>query len=228
MLISLPPELTVIFEGNNFLRLLGGLWTSVSIALFALIIAIPLGIILGCLQSMKLPLISAILKFYLEFVRIMPQLVLLFLVFFTSAKTFGIDISGYASAVVVFGFWGVAEIMDLVRGAIDSVPRTQIEAATSLGMRHLQVQYLVTLPFTVRQLIPQLINLITRMVKTTSLVVLIGVVEVLKVGQQIIDANRFTTAPELAFWVYLVIFLLYFLACWPLTIFASWLEKKLK
>ena len=68
-------------------------------------------------------------------------------------------------------------------------------------------------------------NLITRMIKTTSLVVLIGIVEVLKVGQQIIDTNRFQY-PNGAIWIYGVIFLLYFLSCWPLSILAKFLEKR--
>ena len=68
-------------------------------------------------------------------------------------------------------------------------------------------------------------NLLTRMVKTTSLVVLIGVVEVLKVGQQIIDTNRFQY-PTAALPIYGVIFFLYFLVCWPISIAARKLEKK--
>ena len=72
---------------------------------------------------------------------------------------------------------------------------------------------------------PLTINLATRMIKTTSLVVLIGMTEVLKVGKQIIDANRFTH-PTAALWVYGVIFLLYFLACWPISLLAKKLERR--
>jgi polar amino acid transport system permease protein len=63
------------------------------------------------------------------------------------------------------------------------------------------------------------------MIKTTSLVMMIGVVEVLKVGQQIIEANR-TSSPNAAFGIYAVVFLLYFLACWPISLLAKRLEKK--
>ena len=76
-----------------------------------------------------------------------------------------------------------------------------------------------------RRLIPLSINLITRMIKTTSLVLMVGVVEVLKVGQQIIEANRMSS-PNAAFGIYLVIFLLYFVACWPISMLARYLEKK--
>ena len=63
------------------------------------------------------------------------------------------------------------------------------------------------------------------MIKTTSLVLMIGVVEVLKVAQQIIEANRMSS-PNAAFGVYLFVFLLYFAACWPVSLLARYLEKK--
>ena len=71
------------------------------------------------------------------------------------------------------------------------------------------------------------VNLVTRMIKTTSLVVLIGIVEVLKVGQQIIDTNRFEYSNG-AIWIYGVIFLLYFLTCWPLSIISKILRKEME
>ena len=89
----------------------------------------------------------------------------------------------------------------------------------------MQTYRFVILPQTVRRLIPLSINLITRMIKTTSLVLMIGVVEVFKVGQQIIEANRMSS-PNAAFGVYLTIFLLYFFACWPISLLARYLEKR--
>ena len=74
-------------------------------------------------------------------------------------------------------------------------------------------------------LLPVSINLVTRMIKTTSLVMMIGIVEVLKVSQQIIEANR-KTSPNAAFGVFAVVFLLYFIVCWPISRFAVKLEKR--
>lgn len=116
---------------------------------------------------------------------------------------------------------------DLVRGALASIPKHQYESAAALGLTRTQTFIHVILPQTVRRLLPISINLITRMVKTTSLVLMIGVVEVLKVAQQIIEANR-ATSPNAAFGLYLVIFILYFLACWPISLLAKYLEKKWK
>ena len=83
----------------------------------------------------------------------------------------------------------------------------------------------IIIPQAVRRLIPLSINLITRMIKTTSLILMIGVVEVLKVSQQIIEANRMSS-PNAAFGIYLTVFILYFIACWPISMLARYLEKK--
>lgn len=217
----------VLFMGNNFARLLNGLWVSVRISLLAVILSIVLGIFLGMLMTLKNPVTKAITKIYLEFIRIMPQLVLLFLVYFGLAKNFRINLSGELSAIIVFTLWGTAEMGDLVRGALISIPKHQYESGAALGLNKMQVYWHIIIPQTIRRLIPLAINLTTRMIKTTSLVVLIGVVEVLKVGQQIIEANRYTV-PDSALWIYATIFFLYFIVCWPISLLASQLEKRWK
>ncbi len=219
--------LRVIFMGNNLARLLGGLWTTIEISLLAVVLSIILGIILGMIMTLKNPIIKAVTRVYLEFVRIMPQLVLLFLVYFGLTKSFGINLSGEVSAVIVFTLWGTAEMGDLVRGALISIPKHQYESGHAIGLNSLQVYRYIVIPQTLRRLIPLAINLTTRMIKTTSLIVLIGVVEVLKIGQQIIEANRYTV-PDSALWIYGTIFFMYFIVCWPISLMASKLEKKWK
>ncbi len=215
----------VLLKGKNMARLLGGLGTAMQISMISVAISIFLGIIVGILMAWKNPISRAVTRCYLEIVRIMPQMVLLFLVYFGSTRAFGWNLSGELSAVIVFSFWGTAEMGDLVRGALDSIPAHQYESAWALGLSSGQVYRYIVLPQTVRRLIPLAINLITRMIKTTSLVLMIGVVEVLKVSQQIIEANRMSS-PNAAFGVYLVVFLLYFAACWPISLLAGYLEKR--
>ena len=215
----------VLFKGKNMLRLLGGLWTALRISLIAVVISIPLGILLGVLMTKKNSMLHAILRVYLEFIRIMPQMVLLFLVYFGTTRSFGWDLSGEVASIIVFVLWGTAEMSDLVRGALISIPKHQYESSEALGMSRTQTYLYVIIPQTIRRLIPLSINLITRMIKTTTLVLMIGVVEVLKVAQQIIEANRMNS-PNAAFGIYLTIFLLYFLACWPISLLARYLEKK--
>jgi polar amino acid transport system permease protein len=213
--------------GNNFIRLLGGLWAAFRIALIAVALSIILGILLGMVMTLKNPVTRLITRIYLEFIRIMPQLVLLFLVYFGLTKSFGINLSGEVSSVIVFTMWGTAEMGDLVRGALISIPKHQYESGAALGLEKIQIYRYIIIPQTLRRLVPLSINLATRMIKTTSLVVMIGVVEVLKVGQQIIEANRYTV-PDSALWIYAAIFFLYFIVCWPISLLASRLEKKWK
>lgn len=217
--------LDVLFKGKNFYRLIAGLGVALRISLIAVIISILLGILLGSLMTGKNKIVKLILRIYLEIVRIMPQMVLLFLVFFGTTRIFGWDLSGEISAIIVFSIWGVAEMSDLVRSALISVPKHQYESAYALGLDKVQVYRYIVIPQTLRRLLPLSINLITRMIKTTSLVLMIGVVEVLKVAQQIIEANR-KASPNAAFGMYLAVFILYFVACWPISIFAKYLERK--
>ena len=217
--------LEVLFKGKNFLRLLTGLWVAVRISLISVAISIVLGVFLGMLLGSRSRLLRGTFRLYLETVRIMPQMVLLFVVYFGTTRVFGWNLNAEAAAIFVFSFWGTAEMADLVRGALQSIPLIQRESAQALGMKPLQVYTLVFLPQAVRRLIPLSINLITRMIKTTSLVMMIGIVEVLKVAQQIIEANR-KTAPNAAFGVFAVVFLMYFLICWPIGSLAGYLEKR--
>jgi polar amino acid transport system permease protein len=215
----------VLFKGINMQRFLEGLWVSMRISLISVLISIFLGLLVGALMTRRNPVIKIFTRIYLEIVRIMPQMVLLFLVFFGSTRVLGINIDAEISAIIVFSFWGTAEMADLVRSALISIPKHQYESAAALGLTEKDTYVHIVIPQTIRRLIPTSINLITRMIKTTSLVMLIGVVEVLKVGQQIIEANR-DTSPNAAFGVYLTVFILYFMACWPISMFAKYLERK--
>ena len=188
----------VLFKGINSLRLWQGLWVTIRIALISMVFSIILGFLLGMVMNIPNKIIKFICRIYLEIVRIMPQLVLLFLVYFGAAKHLGMNLSGETAAVIVFTFWGTAEMGDLVRSALISIPKHQYDSGYGL---------------------------LTRMIKTTSLVALIGVVEVLKVGKQIIDASRYTN-PTAALWVYGAVFFMYFIICFPFSRLSRVLEKK--
>lgn len=219
--------INVLFQGDNFARLMGGLWITIRISLVSVLLSMVFGVILGMIMLIKNTAVYWITKIYLEFVRIMPQLVLLFLVYFGSAKHLGWNLGGEAAAVIVFTMWGTAEMGDLVRAALSSIPGHQRDSGKALGLTGGQIYRYILLPQAGKRLIPQAMNLVTRMIKTTSLVVLIGVVEVVKVGQQIIEAARLTT-PDAAVWIYGVIFFLYFIICYPVSRLAAYLEKRWK
>lgn len=215
----------VIFEGNNLMRILDGLLVTARIAFISVIIACILGLVFGIVMTSKSKVVSIISKIYLETIRIIPILVWLFIVYFGMASRFNLNLNGELVSIIVFSLWGIAEMGDIVRGAITSIPKQQEESAIALGLSKINIYIYVLIPQAIRRIIPGAINLATRMVKTTSLVVLIGVVEVVKVGQQIIEVSLLK-APTASFWIYGFIFMLYFIICYPLSVLSRKLENK--
>ena len=216
--------ISILFKGVNFQRLLGGLWVTLRIALITMGLSVVLGLVFGLMMLSRVKAFRVWCRVQLEIVRFMPQLVLLYIVYFGFARLFSLDLSGETSAVLVFTFWGAAEMGDLMRGALTSIPAHQRESAAALGLTKGQIYRYVLIPQTLRRLLPQAMNLFTRVIKTTALVKMINVTEVLKVGQQII--GQFYRQPDAAFWVYLTIFILYFILCRPITLLSARLEKR--
>ena len=95
-----------LFKGTNFLRLLGGLWVAVRISLISVAISIVLGVVVGMLMTAKSRILKAVFRWYLELVRIMPQMVLLFVVYFGTTRVFGWNLSAEAAAIFVFSLLG--------------------------------------------------------------------------------------------------------------------------
>lgn len=215
----------VLFEGMNMQRLMGGLLITARIALLSIIIGSLLGLLLGLAQTTKSMLVRFLCRFYLELFRIIPILVWLFIVYFGIPSMLDIHVEGEAVAVVVFSLWGAAEMGDIVRGALVSLPKHQMESGKALGLSFWGLYRYILIPQAIRRMLPGAINLSTRMVKTTSLVVMIGVIDVVKIGQQIIELS-ILKAPTASFWVYGFIFILYFIICYPLSRLSKQLEAK--
>ena len=200
----------VLFKGRNFARLLEGLWVAGRISLISIVISLPLGILLGVIMTWKNP----VTKVYYQnlsgdYQNYAADGSAVHCILWNN-KNLGMESLREISSIIVFAAWGTAEMGDLVRSALISIPRHQYESAQALGFNWVQTYVYFIIPQTVRRLLPLSINLITRMIKTTSLVLMIGVVEMMKVAQQIIEANRMTS-PNAAFGLYLVTFLLYFI-----------------
>lgn len=215
----------LIFEGNNLLRILEGLLTTAQIAFSSIFLGLIFGIVFGLIYSTKNIFVRFICRFYLEFFRIIPILVWLFVFYFVIPKFFNIDIGGEFVAISVFVLWGIAEVGDITRGALESLPKHNSDVALALGFNKMQLYTYVLVPQAFKRILPGVINLATRMIKTTSLVVMIGVVDVIKVGQQIIESNVLRV-PDASFWIYGLIFFLYFIICYPMSKFAKILENR--
>ncbi|MBP2642690.1 MAG: polar amino acid transporter, inner rane subunit [Firmicutes bacterium] len=217
--------ISVLVEGINLQRLMLGLAVTVRIALISIILGSLLGVFIGLIRSSKSKVIGFICRFYLEVFRIIPVLVWLFIIYFGVTNLLNIHLDGEVVALIVFSLWGAAEMSDIVRGALESLPKHQMESGLALGLSFWEVYRYILIPQAVRRMLPGAINLSTRMVKTTSLVVMIGVIDVVKVGQQIIERSVLKT-PTASFWIYGLIFVLYFIVCYPLSKWSKNLEAK--
>lgn len=217
--------INVLFTGNNFSRILQGLWTSVWIAGISLVIGLILGTLLGILRTLPNEIIRFILLLYLEFFRIVPTIVLLFLFYYILPRTFHINWPASWMAVLAFSLWVAAEFSDIVRGALESVPLVQKESGLALGLSRVQLLRFVLLPQAVQLELPATINLATRVIKTTSLLMMISIMDVIAIGQQIIEANN-QKYPTAVFWIYGLIFFLYFIVDYPLSKWSKSLAAK--
>ena len=217
--------INVLFTGNNFSRILQGLWTSVWIAGVSLIIGLILGTLLGILRTLPNEIMRFILRLYLEFFRIVPTIVLLFLFYYILPRTFHINWPASWMAVLAFSLWVAAEFSDIVRGALESVPLVQKESGLALGLSRMQLLRYVLLPQAVQLELPATINLATRIIKTTSLLMMISIMDVIAIGQQIIEANN-QKYPTAVFWIYGLIFFLYFIIDYPLSKWSKRLAAK--
>ncbi len=215
----------VLLELDNLKRLLEGFEITLLIALGSAIVSIILGILLGSLMAFGSQFLIFLCRVYLESIRIIPLLAWLFIVYFGLASVFDLHISAVLASIVVFSLWGSAEMMDLTRGVLTSVSKHQIESALALGMDSKKVIFNIIFPQSFLSLLPSSLNLFTRMIKTTALVSLIGAIDLLKVGQQIIELNLLRM-PNASFVVYGVILMFYFSLCYSLSLYSSYLEKK--
>lgn len=217
----------VIFTGNNFARILDGLWTSVWISVVSLAVGLILGTLFGILRTMPNKIIRFILRLYLEFFRIVPTIVLLYLFYYILPRSFHIDWPASWMAILAFALWVAAEFSDIVRGALESVPLVQKESGLALGLSPMQLFRYVLLPQAMKLELPATINLATRVIKTTSLLMMISIMDVIAVGQQIIEANN-QKYPTAVFWIYGLIFVLYFVIDYPLSLWSKKLAAKQK
>lgn len=204
----------------NFNLLMKGLVNTLFIAIASLFVSFFIGFVFGLLRLSKNRVVKFMTDIYLEAFRIIPLMVWLFSFYFFIPRLFHFQISGEVAAILVFTMWGTAEMGDIVRGAMESLPKGQLDAGLSVGLSKSQLFFYVQFPQAIKRILPGAINLATRMIKTTSLVVLIGVVDVIKRGQQIIERTKE------AFWIYAFLFVLFFIICYPLSLASRRLEKR--
>lgn len=197
-----------------------GAGQTLAISLLAILFATLGGVGYGVLAQQGGRLTRGVLRLYLELFRVVPVLVWLYLFFFGLPIFFGLDIPAFWCAVLVLSLWGASEVGEVVRGGLNSLARGQQEAGLALGLSRWQLYRHVLLPQALQRLTPPTINIYTRIIKTSSLAVLIGVVEVIKVGQQIIERTYGSLL------IYGLLFLFFLSVCYPLSLASRRLEQQ--
>ncbi|EOR21111.1 polar amino acid ABC transporter permease [Clostridium sartagoforme AAU1] len=216
----------IIFNFDNGKRLIEGLLVTLNIAVVSVVLSTILGIIFGIVMTSKKKIVKIICNIYLESIRIIPIMVWLFIFYFGVPTLLDVHLDSVIVGYIVFTLWGTAEIGDLVRGAITSIPKIYYESSMALSLNKAKTYRYIIIPISIRRVLPGIINLSTRMIKTTTLMTLIGTVDLVKVGQQIIE-RTVLTEPMASFWIYGLLLIIYFLICFPISLGAKALEKKL-
>jgi general L-amino acid transport system permease protein len=204
-------------------------WSGISLTLllsvFGLTAAYPLGVVLALGRQSKMPAIRALSVLYIELIRGVPLISLLFMasVMFPLFLPEGITLNKILRAQVAIILFTAAYIAEVVRGGLQAIPRGQYEAAESLGLDYAQKMRLIILPQALRIVIPPSMGILISAFKDTSLVVIIGLFDLLKTTQVTLanpEWNGFSAE------AYLFLAVLYFCGCFSMSSFSRRLERQ--
>lgn len=170
--------------------LLQGAARTIEITVLAVAIGIALGTVLGLARLSRVTWIAAAAEVYIEVIRGTPLLVQLFMVFYGIPQVLQIHMNEFVAGVVAFGLNSAAYVAEIIRAGIQSIDRGQTEAALSLGLPPLTVMRYVILPQAYRRILPPLVNEFTSLLKNSSLVATISVVELTRAAQ-LVTARTF-------------------------------------
>jgi polar amino acid transport system permease protein len=164
--------------------------------------------------------VAALARGYIEVFQGTPLLIQLFIIFFGFSLV-GVTVSSLVAASLGLTLWTAAFLSEIWRGCVESVPRGQWEASSSLGMGRLQQMSHVILPQALRVAVPPTVGFSVQVVKGTAITSIIGFVELTRAGTIV------TNATYQPFLVYGLVALIYFCLCWPLSKSSQILERKL-
>ena len=197
--------------------LLATRWT-ILLSLVAFVSGGLVGLALLFARVSKIPWLERATRYYIEFFQGTPLLMQLFLFFFGIAL-FGVEVSPWMAATMALTFWTSAFLAEIWRGCVESIPKGQWEASSSLAMSYIEQMRYVILPQASRIAVAPTVGFSVQVVKGTALASIIGFVELTKAGTML---NNATFRP---FVVYSLVALIYFALCYPLSWTAHRLEK---
>jgi general L-amino acid transport system permease protein len=203
----------------------GGLPVTLILATFGLAFGFPLGILVALGRRSKLPAIRSLCVLYVELIRGVPLISLLFMasVMFPLFMPDGVNIDKLLRAQIAVVLYAGAYLAEVVRGGLQAVPRGQHEASEALGLSYWQRHRLVILPQAIRHVIPPLVNTFIAFFKDTSLVLIIGIFDLLTTAKTaIIDPAWQAFSVE----VYIFVALIYFAFCFAMSRYSRHLEAQ--
>jgi general L-amino acid transport system permease protein len=203
-----------------------GLPLTLLLSVFGLTAAYPLGVLLALGRQSRMPAIKSLSIVYIETIRGVPLISLLFMssVMFPLFLPEGITINNILRAQVAIILFTAAYIAEVVRGGLQAISRGQYEAAESLGLNYYQKMRLIILPQALKIVIPPSVGILISAFKDTSLVVIIGLFDLLKTTQATLSDPRWMGFSVEA---YIFIALIYFAGCFSMSSYSRRLEREL-
>jgi polar amino acid transport system permease protein len=199
--------------------LMAARWTLL-LSLVAFVCGGALGLAILFMRTSKSRMLRVFTKGYIEVFQGTPLLMQLFLLFF-GVSLGGVEVPPWLAAGIALSLFTSAYLAEIWRGCVEAIPRGQWEASSSLAMTYVEQMRHVILPQALRIAIPPTVGFSVQVVKSTAVTSIIGFVELTKAGSMITNA---TFAP---FTVYGLVALMYFALCYPLSVTAKKLERKM-
>jgi polar amino acid transport system permease protein len=205
---------------DDILFLLKGTLVTVEISIIGLIGGVFVGFIMGLGQVSRNILINTVARVYSAFFRSIPIMTWLFLIFFGIPLFTGLTVPLLVSIGMAFTLWAGAYMSEIVKAGIEAVPDNQWKASKSLGMNYIQQMYYVILPQIVKIVLPPATGFFVGLIKDTSTAYILACRELLRAGRLV---GQRTT---LFFPVLLMVAAIYFIICYPLSLYTQRLERK--
>lgn len=205
---------------SNWGALISGLWRTVWITLVSIFIASIIGVILGLMRTTESAALRVLALIYIDAMRGIPMIVLSFFVYFGIPQITGINFSAVTAGIIVLSLNAAAYIGEIVRGGIQAVDIGQVEASRSLGLPSSETMRYVVLPQAIKIMIPSFINQFVITLKDSSILSVIGLVELTQTGRVII-ARTFQPGT-----MWLIVGIMYIIIITLLTKVSNRLERK--
>jgi polar amino acid transport system permease protein len=209
------------FGSGEFLYLLKAIPWTLLLSLGALVGGGIVGLVIAILRTAPSALLRWLATGYIELFQGTPVLMQLFVTYYGIAVLFDIQVGAWPAVLTAFTLYSGAFLGEIWRGSIQAIPRAQWEAAACLSLSFPKQLWLVILPQAARISIPPTVGFAVQLIKTTSIAAIIGFVELTRAGQLMTNT---TFKPMI---VYPVVAALYFILCWPLSLLAQRLEKRI-